>query len=158
MRRIVAILCVLLLFLPGTASAKPRVVTVPWDKLDQMVLGERVTIQLPNASIDGLVIGVKADSLGVDILRSSNPAVQRPGSTDLPRASLTTITLHHRRRYIRPITFILALGVAEAINLTVLKNHQSFGTAIAVGLGAGFGSQYLARKFSDSVTVIKIQK
>jgi hypothetical protein len=158
MRRLTAILCVLLLILPVAASAKPKVVIVPWDKLDQMILGERVTIPLPNASIEGMVIAVKADSLAVDVLRSSNPAGQRTGSAELARTSLTTITLHHRRHYIRPLAFVLAIGVAEAINLTVLKNHQSVGTALAVGLGAGFGSQYLARKFSDSVTVIKIQK
>jgi len=143
------------MLLPEAAGAAPRTVAVTWDQLEPMILGERVTIQLPNnVSIDGRVIEVKPDSLTVDILRSSNRAVQPVGSAELPRASLTTIRLHHHRRYVRPLLLILDIGALIAVS----KYNRSVATAIAIGFGIGFGSPILARKLSDGVTVITIQK
>ena len=87
-RLAVALFCLYAIPAPGSSAA----FQARWNEIATIVAGREVTIGLPGgAVVTGEVVGVRADSLALDVHRASGGATRYKGLISVPRASVTTI-------------------------------------------------------------------
>src|SRR5262249_8969907 len=158
MRRVIAIVCILLVLLPKTATAAPDELSLSWEQLEAAVLGERVTIRLPTVTVNGHVLAVMREGLTIDVLKTSNPAVQSLGSALIPRDSITTIETTHQGNLFRylsiPISMAVSFVAYKGLKNQISNRYARGFVAPMIGFGVGFGVSSLGRKFARKTTVI----
>src|SRR5262249_2776201 len=160
--KLIALCCVFLLLVPTHTTAAPRNISVQWEQLETLVLGERVTIKLSDATVTGAVIAVTDNTILLDVVKSTNPNARPPGPNDIPRTAFTSLELGRQGKVFRwlslPLGIAAGIGISKALDKNISNHTTNLILGSAIGIGLGFGISALARKLDRKVTVITIQK
>ncbi len=156
----------LLLTNAAAGVAKDRQVTLRWSELEQVVIGRKVTMVLPDGeSIEGKIRGVGHEELIVDAKKSSNKLKYAVGRCAIPRMSVSVLRLGEVRGKWRVLGTVIGAGTGVAIGsafYTYANNEANpdLGVKVSAGLisgGAALG--YLAGRAIDRhaliITVVK---
>lgn len=156
----VAALCFLI---PAPATARTSHVEVRWNELSALILGHTVTVVLPGGTVlAGEVMAVRADSLALDVHRTSNVQVQPKGSASIPRRSITTLQLTERTGAGGRVLGVVVGAVAGMVAGAEMVVHTSTTEAAAVSTFTGVsvagvvGGYYVGRAVDTRTTMIRV--
>lgn len=157
-------LAALLLFLclGHVALAQQQPQERKWDELASLIEGRQVQLTLPDAvTIRGEVVGVRNDTLILNVGRTTNHVMHPKGHASIPRASVTLIELHERRRSGRRHLGAI-VGTAAGVGLGIVAAQSGYSPGKAVLTGAAVGSvgaligYFVGRNMGGPKTLIKI--
>jgi hypothetical protein len=119
---------------------------IKWQDLS-IVTGKNVSLVMPGgALISGKAMGVDADALKLNVVRTTDPGAYPKGAVRVPRASVRTLQVHSKGRMFRVIgTTVgafagLTAGFGAAIQIQggILANKHGAGAEAAfIGIAAG---------------------
>ncbi len=146
-----------------TARAETKPLELKWGEIQQLVIGQRVQMVLPDgATVKGEVVTVREDSLVLDVKGTSNKEAHPKGSATIPRESVKLIRLERRSgNWGRNLgTTVGAITGVFLGGWLAIEAADSGGTAVAclagiTALGAISG-YYIGKDIDRKVTVIKI--
>jgi hypothetical protein len=150
------VLLVLILATPRGLQAKPKTVKVQWAELETVILGERVKIELSDATLEGTVIGIMDSGLSLDVFKTSNEATHPRGAFVVPKDSFHQLLLYRPRSKLFRYT-ILALPTAAVIAVGSMTNNRGIRVALLVVPTATRLVLRPGRLF-QKVTLIQIEK
>lgn len=152
---------VLFLCLGHAALAQQQPQERKWAELAPLIERRQVQLTLPDAvTIRGEVVGVRNDTLILNIKRTTNHVMHPKGHASIPRASVTLIELQQPSRGGRRI-FGAILGAAAVVGLyAVAPQPSSRGTAAvtiaAIGSSGAFMGYFIGKTLDRPGTLIKI--
>jgi len=147
----------------SAAAAATNRMEVHWNQLSSLILGREVSLVLPGGTdIAGDVIAVRADSLALDVRKTSNEKVQPKGESAIPRASITTLQLRERKgvggRVLGVVVGAIVGMVAggETVAHTTYNEAAAVGTFTGVSVAGAVGGYYVGRSVDSRTTVIRV--
>ncbi len=151
-------ICILTAVASTMAAESPA--EIRWNELAALVVGHHVTIPLSaGAVVQGEALSVRADSLVLDISRTSDASRFPKGQTPIPRALVTEVHLSARTgsggRILGTVVGLLG-GAAAGAEIAIHTGHSDgavvseFTATAAAGTVAG----YLAGRAVDRRTKI----
>ncbi len=151
----------LLLTDAASLSARERQVNLKWGELEQVVVGRKVTMILPDAEvIEGKVQSIGPDDLIIDTNKTSNKLKYAKGKCTIPRTSVSVIRLGEVRGKWRVIGTVVGGGTGAIFGSAFYKyaNNEAnpdLGAKVAAGLiGGGAALGYLAGRGIDHHVLI----
>jgi hypothetical protein len=156
MRRVWVVLLALILATPAGLQAKPKTVKVHWAELEALILGEKVKIELPDATLEGTVIGIMDSGLSLDVIKTTNESTHPRGSLVVAKESLQQLRLYRPRGRLFRYA-ILALPTAAVIAVGSMTNNRGVRTALLV-VPTATRLVLPPSKLFQKVTVIQIEK
>ena len=145
------------------AIAGTSKVEVPWDRLSPLILGHTVNLVLPGGTaVTGEVIAVRADSLSMEVRKTSDAKVQPKGSASIPRASVTTLQLTEAKgmggRVLGVVVGALVGVVAGAEIVAHTSNTEAAAVATFTGVSVAgaVGGYYTGKGVDRKTTIIRV--
>ena len=134
-----------------------------WSELSQIIEGYQVQLVLPDGvAIKGEAATVRADTLIINIKRTTNGNAHPKGRSSIPRASVTLIEVE-RREGRRGRNLGATVGVIAGVALgayAAAGSTDSGGNAVvafaAIGSAGALGGYFLGRTLDTRKTSIKI--
>ena len=118
-----------------SVMAQDGVVWRRWDELTPLILGKHVEMRLAGTQVQGDVIAVRADSLFMDVTKTSNPAAYAKGQISIPRLAVSSIDIRKRTKRWRVVGTVV--GAIGGLYLGVLASLQSDSLGIYAAVQAG---------------------
>jgi hypothetical protein len=153
---------ILFLCLGQAAVAQQRPQERKWAELASLIEGREVQLTLPDAvTIRGDVVGVRNDTLILNIGRTTNHVMHPKGHASIPRESVTLIELHERHRSgRRHLGAIVGTAVGVGLGIFAAQSGYSAGKAVLTGTAVGSGGAligyFVGRNMGGSKTLIQI--
>lgn len=144
----------------GLAQTQPQ--ERKWGELAQIIEGHEIQLALPDGvTIKGEVVGVRNDTLIMNIKRSTNETLHPTGHASIPRASVTLIELERPRRgWRRNLGAKVGAIAGVALGAVAALSTDSAGAAAvtfaAVGSGGALIGYFVGRNLDSRRTPIKI--
>jgi hypothetical protein len=146
-----------------TALAAPKETRITWNELRDVAVEKRVSTVLPDGTrLEGEVLAVRAESLVLDVNKTSHKKLHPKGQQEIPRASIGEIrVIRHRGAGMRIVGGILGAigGLAAVSGLAFLTENVAVlipGFVLIIPTSAVAG--YYAGKLADrSITRLVIQ-
>jgi hypothetical protein len=127
----------------GTAFAADEV-ALRWGELRPVIEGRQLSISLQDgATVNGKFTGQTADSLSINVSKTSDPAKHSKGVTTLNRSELARIVVkRHRGWKARTIGLIAGGAIADLTfwALSTIANNEGGWNSAYAGVGAGAGA------------------
>jgi len=154
MKRVSLVVCFVLLAIPQPLSAKKKI-KVPWNQLEALILGEKIKIELPDATLDGTVIAIMENNLSLDVFKTTNPVTHPRGTLTIPKDSLNVLELRRPRgRLFRFVVMMVPTAGAIAVSATTKNKGIRYGM-----LFVPTAIRYLLLPpLFEKVTIIEIEK
>lgn len=155
---IILLVCVCPLFALAQTHPQER----KWGELAQIIEGREIQLALPDGvAIQVEVVGVRNDTLIVNIKRTTNETMHPRGHASIPLASVTLIELEQPRRgWRRNLGATVGALAGVALGAAASRSTDSAGAAVvtfaAVGSGGALIGYFVGRNFDDRKTPIKI--
>jgi hypothetical protein len=136
--------------------AQDGVVWRRWSELTPLILGKQVEMRLTGTQVQGDVIAVGADSLFMDVTKTSNPAAYAKGQISIPRLAVSSIDIRKRTKRCRVVGTVV--GSIGGFYLGVLAGLQSesLGIFAAVQAEGVVGGHMAGRKADSRINAINI--
>ena len=161
MRALAILVSGLLLTNAVSAVAKDRQLNLKWSELEQVVVGRKVTMVLPDGeTIEGKVQSIGPDDLIIDTKKTSNKMKYAKGKCAIPRTSISVLRLGEVRGKWRVIGTVIGGGTGAIVGAgfyTYANNeaNPNLGAGVAAGLiGGGAALGYLAGRGIDHHALI----
>ena len=98
-----------------TALAAPKETRITWNELSDLAVEKKVSTVLPDGTrLEGDVLAVRAESLVLDVNKTSNRKLHPKGQQEVPRASISEIrVIRHRGAGMRAVAGYYAGKLAD---------------------------------------------
>ena len=160
------LITVMLTAVPSPLAAQSKVIQLRWEELSPIISGQEVDFVLPDGTrLHGDVFNVEADSLTVNVKKTSDKTTHPKGPTSVARSSISSLDMTKKTihgRVIGTTTGVAGgalLGAATLIGMCYDRSCNEGAAAVAalgVGVGVSLLGHFLGRSADMHVTSIKI--
>lgn len=145
-------------------AAQQQHLDLRWNELTGHVQDRTVEIVLPDAAtIRGSVTGVTADSMDINIRKTSDGRAHPKGRASITRSSVKTLSLGETKGKWRALGTAIGAGAGGAAGAIIAiranneGNSKLAATSVAATVGAGTALGYfLGRSMDRQTTIIRI--
>src|SRR5438270_10270081 len=103
---------------PGQLAAESKVIQLRWEELSPIISGKEVEFVLPDGTLlHGDIINVEADSLAINVKKTSDKTNHPKGPTSVARSSISALDVTKTTIHGRVIGTTVGVGLGSLLGI-----------------------------------------